>query len=147
MKIYLAGPMSGIPQFNYPLFYQAADDIRARGHECHCPAEMDTPEMQAMALKSTEGNLKDLGETLVSWGDLLANDVRIVSDEVDGVCLLPDWFTSRGARLEAFVCITVQKPLYFYRHGYMLDMPYERAMQLITDNVLNQGDVSRYEEE
>ena len=41
MKIFLSGPMSGLPAFNYPAFERAASFIRSRGHDCLNPAETD----------------------------------------------------------------------------------------------------------
>jgi hypothetical protein len=39
MRIYLAGPMTGLPEHNFPAFHAAAARIRAAGHTCVNPAE------------------------------------------------------------------------------------------------------------
>jgi len=38
-RLYLAGPMSGLPQHNFPLFNRVAAHLRARGHAVFNPAE------------------------------------------------------------------------------------------------------------
>lgn len=120
MKFYLAGPMSGIPQFNYPLFDKAAARLRERGFEIVSPAELDDPETRARALASPDG--KDTGPH--SWGDFLARDVKIVADQVQGVILLPGWYRSRGAKLEAYVGVLCRHEF----HAYYPDR--DRLMEL-----------------
>lgn len=146
-KYYIAGPMSGIPKFNYPAFFEAAEALRSRGYEVVSPAEMDSPDVQALALASTEGNLAELGSTGETWGDMLAADVKLIADEVDGVVLLPGWHRSRGACLEAYVCLTVQKQLKVYLgDGKVAVLCPKQALGKITVYLLNQGDTSRYKE-
>lgn len=41
MKIYLAGPMRGIPEFNFPAFHAMACRLRAEGNVVFNPAEKD----------------------------------------------------------------------------------------------------------
>jgi hypothetical protein len=103
---YIAGPMSGIPQFNIPAFDAAARALRDRGWNVISPAELDDPEFREMCLASKTGT-ELIGDK--TWGDLLARDVKIVADQVAGLILLPGWSQSRGARLEVFVGLLCYK--------------------------------------
>ena len=47
--MYLAGPMSWRPQFNYPAFEEAAEELRKRGYEVVSPAEIDSPAVRDVA--------------------------------------------------------------------------------------------------
>lgn len=143
-KVYVAGPMSGIPQFNYPAFLAAAERLRAQGLEVLCPAEMDTPEMQEAALASETGNITDLDSTGETWGDVLAKDVKLVSDVIDEVCLLPGWQNSRGARLEAYCALSVQKPCSSLVDGVRIYFEPKYYMDQIAAYTVDQGDVTRY---
>lgn len=115
LTYYIAGPMSGIPQFNFPLFHSAAKQLRAQGFKIVSPAEQDSAAVQAEAMKSKTGSFaadgKVGGET---WGDMLSRDVKLVADRVDGIIVLPNWVTSRGARLEVFVGLLCAKQFGWY---------------------------------
>lgn len=110
LTYYLAGPMSGIPRFNIPMFDSAAISLRNMGYNIVSPAELDSPEMRALALASIDGDLSELEkDTDETWGNVLARDVHMVADKVDGIIFLPNWWESRGAKLEAFVGLLTRK--------------------------------------
>lgn len=153
--LYVAGPMSGRPQFNYPAFDAMAEVLRADGWLVQSPAEMDDPHIREAAMRSPDGNfrefdadLKRLGHEPETWGDFLSRDVKLIADTVDGIVLLEGWETSRGARLEAFVAMQVGKPVFFHHPEIgLIECDVELLMQRITENTIDQGDVSRYEQE
>jgi hypothetical protein len=105
MKVYIAGPMTGLPQFNVPLFDHVALQLRKQGFDVVSPAELDSPEMRREALRSKDGALGPLEEaTGETWGHVLARDVRMLCDTgIEAIVLLPDWWKSRGATLETTV--------------------------------------------
>lgn len=108
---YLSGPMSGHPQFNFPVFAAAAAVLRAQGMDIISPHEQDSDTTRAMAMASPDGAHTGAGE---SWGTCLARDVKIIADETQGTIFLPDWQTSRGARLEAFTGLLCGHKFYVY---------------------------------
>lgn len=137
-KFYLAGPMTGIPQFNFPAFHDASTQLRGKGWGIISPAEMDSPAVQEAAMASPDGKLVDNGVAGETWGQMLARDVRIIADDVNGVVFLPGWEKSRGARLEAF-CALLCKGHEFYTYrdegrvtlldrSDVLDMIYEATV-------------------
>lgn len=78
-KVYLSGPMTGLPQLNKPAFDAAAEFLRGEGHVVFNPAEVSLP-----------GS---------SWADYMRVDI-IAMLSCEAVYLLPGWEKSRGARLE-----------------------------------------------
>ncbi len=109
-KLYLAGKMTGVPQFNFPAFHKAAAILRAADYDIVSPAEMDSDAVKAVAAVSTDGALDATGKVAgETWGQILARDVQVIADTVDGIVFLPDWWESRGARLEAFVALLTSK--------------------------------------
>jgi len=129
-KYYLAGPMSGIPKFNIPAFEEAANRLRDMGLIIVSPAELDSKEVYDAAIVSETGDKQEVVH-IESWGDMLARDVKIIADELEGIILLPGWDASQGARLECFVSMTCNHPLYVYSEGTLKHMRYARAMDLI----------------
>jgi hypothetical protein len=134
---YLAGRMTGLPQFNFPRFFEAASELRARGVTILSPAEIDEIEHAGAAMQSEDGSLDEDGKFNDStWGDLLSRDVKLIADECDGVIALDDWWLSKGARLEVFVCLQANNPVYEYRNGRMTKLTKEQAMSLIKEHTV-----------
>jgi hypothetical protein len=127
MKIYIAGPMSGIPQFNIPAFDEAVKRLREAGYDAVSPAELDDKDTRAAALASKDGHIKGSlnGET---WGDFLARDVKLVADEIDAIALLPGWEGSRGAQLELHVASLCNLPIYRYENGELTEFNEEERV-------------------
>lgn len=92
MKIYLAGPMRGYAEFNFPAFHYAAAKLRAEGHEVFSPAEKgEEKELTA------DSNLQ---EKLAFRRKVFRIDTTYICDEAEQVALLPGWEFSPGARAE-----------------------------------------------
>jgi len=109
-RYYLAGKMSGLPHFNFPAFHAASAVLRAAGYDIVSPAELDSDAVKAVAETSTDGALDESGKVAgETWGEILARDVRVIADTVDGIVFLDHWWESRGARLEAFVALLTGK--------------------------------------
>lgn len=129
MRIYTAGPMTHIPQFNFPAFDALAASLRRAGHEVISPAELDDPEDRAAALASPDGSALDYGNGVkATWGDFLARDVKLLADDgIEAIVVLPGWQQSRGARLETFVGNALcGMPVYTWdaTYEYLKPVPY-----------------------
>lgn len=91
MTLYISGPMSGIPEHNFPLFNDVTRKLRNAGHIVYNPAEhfsgrVDLPREQYMA--------EDFRKLL---------EVASADTTVKGIVLLPGWTGSKGARAEVVV--------------------------------------------
>jgi hypothetical protein len=118
MKIYLAGRMTGVDQFNFPLFAEATAALREQGHEVASPAEHDIESGFDPTLNSLEGFNP---ETAMRW-DL---------DRVywcDAVVVLPDWQKSRGAAIETRLCWFLGKSVLQYPELWPIE-PADRPVQ------------------
>ena len=135
---YLAGPMSGIPQFNYPMFFRVADALRNTGYNVRSPAEFDSPSALQIILASPDG-APGSADAAGSWGDFLSHDVKVIADEVNGIIFLPGWARSRGARLEAFVGLSCGHPFmavdFFQDEMLLSDLSREQVKAEVCKNV------------
>lgn len=86
--LYVAGPMTGLPDFNYPAFNTAAHTLRAAGYDVLNPTQG-----RATPTEDEDG---------MTWADYMRLALVLVTQS-DGIALLPDWQNSRGARLEVDV--------------------------------------------
>ena len=94
MKIYVAGPMTGLPGLNFPAFHAATAHLRALGHTVVNPAEVNP-------------------DTTAAWEVCMRRDIAELVT-CDGIHLLPGWEASRGATLEHH--IATQLKLHIMHH-------------------------------
>ena len=98
LTLYLSGPMSGIPDFNYPLFTDAAAHLRRLGFDVISPHELDS-----------EAGVDLDAFTEADRRAALARDVAAVT-RADGVAVLPGWEQSSGARAELALAVAIPIP-------------------------------------
>jgi hypothetical protein len=79
-RLYLAGPMTGYPELNFPAFVAMASKLRAAGFEVISPNEIN--EVPGM-----------------TWADAMRKDIPALCT-CQGIATLPGWRDSRGASLE-----------------------------------------------
>ena len=92
-RIYLSGPMTGIPLDNYPAFIAAAAELRKQGHVVTNPAEIK--------LHDEAG-----------WEDYMKADIKAMCD-CETIALLPGWENSKGANLELHIAHRVGMEVMF----------------------------------
>lgn len=100
MKIYLAGPMQGIADFNFPAFHAAAAKLRAEGYEVFSPAEKDIERHGGDIYKNPTGNIQEATSQGFSLRQALADDTQFICLEADAIAMLPGWERSNGAQAE-----------------------------------------------
>ncbi len=132
-KFYLAGPMTGIPYDNLPLFEHAAADLRANGLDIISPAELDSPAARDAVMADPTGKTTFNDAAGTTWGNALARDVELITDSVDGIIFLDGWQASRGARLEAFVGILCDHEFYLYSGGSVHEISATEVLLEIVD--------------
>lgn len=76
---YIAGPMTGYADLNYPAFAEASRILRERGFGVVSPAELNPIE--------------------TAYEDAMRNDIRALID-CNHICMLEGWEKSKGATLE-----------------------------------------------
>lgn len=82
-RVYVAGPMTGIPDYNFPAFNAAASMLRAKGWHVENPAE------HGIVAGAT-------------WADYMHYDLARIAT-CSAIYLLPGWCQSRGAALEVHI--------------------------------------------
>jgi len=93
VKLYLAGPMTGYPEWNFPAFHAAAKLLRDFGYEVVSPAEIDLETGFDPSAPVSDFTPADRVAAL-------RRDVQAILG-VDGVALLEGWESSEGAKVEA----------------------------------------------
>lgn len=85
--VYVAGPMTGIPEHNFPAFNDMARRLQEEGLRVMNPA--------ARGVKSGW-----------EWEDYMRADIALLI-QCDSITMLPGWENSRGAKFEYEVATTL----------------------------------------
>jgi hypothetical protein len=107
--------MRGIPEYNYPAFMKAANDLRALGWTVYNPAEMDIEEdHEDYAARTIEE--QQLHDTAAAARRFARRDVSVLLDKLaaekgDAVFVLPGWENSTGANAEVAVARWAMLPV------------------------------------
>lgn len=91
MRLYVAGPMRGYEQYNFPAFHEATAQLREAGYEVVSPAEMD------LELGFDPNSTAEFTEA--DYAAAMRRDIETLLT-VDGVALLHGWRKSKGANVE-----------------------------------------------
>jgi hypothetical protein len=95
-KVYIAGPMSGYPEWNFPAFNSMAKALRHVGFQVVNPAELN------------EG-LQD------NWKACMIEDIRQLMT-CDSIFMLKGWEKSKGASLEHHIAKELGLEIYYERN-------------------------------
>lgn len=124
MKLYIAGPMTGYPELNFPAFHAEAARLRALGFEIVNPAEINA-------------------DPCVEWLECMRRDIRALV-LCDGIALLEGWEESRGAKVEHKLARGLGLRVYMASHlvGLACDFPVisKKAVTEIFDEALGVGE-------
>ena len=103
MKIYIAGPMQGLPKFNAVSFQAAAAKLRRWGHEVFSPEEKERE-----ACEKFDGDLKAAIAAGFSLRAALRADLDWICDHAEGIYMLKGWENSKGARIEHALAVALE---------------------------------------
>lgn len=95
--LYIAGPMTGLPEHNFPLFRSVAALYQAKGYHIISPAEGVT-------------------DTTQPWESYMRRAIGLLS-QCDGIVLLPGWHQSKGALLEYKIAVALDMHIIYPPHG------------------------------
>lgn len=90
MRLYIAGPMTGYPEYNYPAFERAEELLVAKGYE---------------VLNPTTNNPEH--PTWVNY--MRASIAQVIA--ADGIATLDNWQMSAGAALEVQIAHALRIPV------------------------------------
>ena len=100
MIVFISGPMTGHPNYNWPSFDIAAVRLTWLGHTPINPAQID----RDLGLKPS-----DMGEALsrVDQGLAMLRCATVICMEAEAIYLLNGWTASKGARAEYRLAIAL----------------------------------------
>lgn len=92
-KIYIAGPMRGYKDLNFPAFYRAEKELKSGMWDVVNPAELN-PDPET------------------PWVDCMRVDIKALAD-CDAIYLLRGWENSDGANIEYYIARALKLQIIF----------------------------------
>lgn len=114
MKIYIAGPMTGYKDWNFPAFFEAQEVLEGLGYEVINPAHND-----GKTLEAAIANAGLVFNPPKTWNYYMRRDLPHVL-AVDAICVLDGWRNSKGACLEVHVAEALGLPIYTLKDGNLV---------------------------
>lgn len=100
INVYLAGPMRGYANFNFPAFDYAAAKLRAQGYDVFSPAERDREQYGADIENNPTGDESKVTNAACTIEDCMEADCVWICRHSQMIALLPGWEKSSGAQAE-----------------------------------------------
>jgi hypothetical protein len=107
---YIAGPMSGLPQYNFPAFDKARDMLRRVGFRVISPADMD----REVGVDPTQSDFDPSVIDEAFLIDAMHRDSQAIIHEADAMVMLPGWQLSTGAKAEFALARWKHIPVYAF---------------------------------
>lgn len=112
-RVYIAGPMRGIPELNFPEFFRIAAEWEATGWEVVNPAQMDIE--HGFIPTSTQTVFANL-----SIEQAMDRDLPAVAS-CSAIALMTGWERSQGANLELAHALATNKAVYCANTQQLVD--------------------------
>lgn len=124
MKLYLAGPMRGYPEFNFPAFRQAAAWLREQGHFVFSPHERDEEKHGSDVSTGNVTGDEEIAKQTHGFNlrEALFDDLKFITLEAEGIAMLPGWEKSKGANAERATAIALGLDVYELDKNYDCDL-------------------------
>lgn len=100
-KVYIAGPMRGLPDYNYPKFRRYAEAFEKAGWYVENPVEIG----------ATFGTAQQINDDPTLLAEVLAEELRTLK-KCDAIYLLEGWQNSEGAQKELAAAISSRLKIY-----------------------------------
>jgi len=114
-KCYIAGPMQGYEEFNFPKFYSIERKLRMRGWSTFNPARKDEEKFGKGVFKNnTTGSVEEAeNATGFSLRDALKMDLGWICDEATDIYMIKGWEHSKGAKTEHALAVALGLDIHY----------------------------------
>lgn len=135
-KVYIAGPMTGYPQFNFSTFDTFRDLYKKFGFEVFSPADHDRMLLgKPMNWMPTEadhtGDWKAWAPSVTplvpTLREMLGADLQWIAKEATHICMIPMWEKSSGANAEWSLAKALGLTIHYY------PMPHDMIREVIKE--------------